>query len=338
MKKENLPAYSLLKLTAVIGILCCHAGLIPGWDACARMVEILFLSSGFLMAYNHFSEKQNQTSWQILQPKLIRFYPIHIFTFLLQALFVTTWAAKPLSFLLSVGILNLSLQQAWFVDTKFSYNGVSWFLSALIFCYLMTPTIKKITHFSSAKKHGLLYIFLIVVTIRLYMDYLAANAFHYAPIDLHCNPFVQMLNYSLGYITAVFLYRKNSFNQTFKKIGNFHLSLLQTLIILFYFLCCYRFAGLSRPFFIFLALPLIYIFGINRGLYKYLAQLRLLRFLSDLTLEIFMLHSFILYHLPTTREDPLSYLRFFSVTFFAALIYHLLYRYIISLYHKKRTV
>lgn len=338
MKKEYLPIFSLLKLIAVIGILCCHSDLIPDWDACARMVEILFITSGFLMAYNHYNDKKHQTGWQIICRKLPRFYPIHIFAFLLQALFVTTWASKPLSYFLSVGILNLSLQQAWFVGTEFSYNNVSWFLSALLFCYAVTPVLKRIITTAECKKFGLLYVFAAVCAIRLYIDYLAINAARFAPIDLHCNPFVQMLNYSLGYITAVFTMRPYILNSTLQKTNSIQLSVLQTLTLIVYLLCCQRFVEYPRPFFIFLALPLVYMLSFNCGLYKYIGQLSVIRYLSGLTLEIFMLHSFILYHLPTSWGNPLSYLRFFAVTLIAAILYHHTYKIIVTLWHKKRAV
>lgn len=58
MKQPHLPALSLLKLSAVAGIILCHTALLPRFDAYTRMVEILFILSGFIMAYNHYIPKK----------------------------------------------------------------------------------------------------------------------------------------------------------------------------------------------------------------------------------------------------------------------------------------
>lgn len=89
--KPRLTAFSGLKALAVIGIIACHMGALPGWDLCARMVEVLFLVSGFCMAYNHFCPSDtpaaSPSGWQIVKAKLPRLYPVHFTTFLLQLFF-----------------------------------------------------------------------------------------------------------------------------------------------------------------------------------------------------------------------------------------------------------
>lgn len=141
--KPRLTAFSGLKALAVIGIIACHMGALPGWDLCARMVEVLFLVSGFCMAYNHFCPSDTPAArpsgWQIVKAKLPRLYPVHFATFLLQLFFVPAWSSQTIGFILSFGLLNLTLQHAWFQSTQFMFNNVSWFLSALLFCYFITP-------------------------------------------------------------------------------------------------------------------------------------------------------------------------------------------------------
>jgi len=326
MKKAYIDNLSFLKLIAVIGIIVCHMGLLESWQLCARMVEVLFVLSGFLMAYNHYEEKEITAGWQIIRSKLPRFYPIHLLCFMLQFLFVATWATKPLSYFFSVGLLNLSLQHAWFIGTEFSYNNVSWYLSALVFAYAMTPMIKKIVKAGEQKSYGLLKIFLSVVIVRFYLEYLVENAHRLVPLDLHCNPFVQMLNYSLGYIAGVLFLRKNILNQTLTNtLSDNALTLLQSAIIGLYLAICYCFAGSLRFYFILSALPLIYVLGFNRGLLQKISALKPVQYFAQMTLELFMFHSFILYKLPTTPDNPPSYLIFLSVTVIVAILYHTIY-------------
>lgn len=326
MKKAYIENLSFLKLIAVIGIIFCHMGLLEGLEACARMVEVLFVTSGFLMAYNHYEEKENKSSWQIISRKLPRFYPIHLLCFMLQFLFVATWATKPLSYFFSVGLLNLSLQHAWFIGTEFSYNNVSWYLSALVFAYAMTPVIKKIIKAKENTDYGLLKIFLSVVAVRFYLEYLVENAHRLVPLDLHCNPFVQMLNYSLGYIAGVSFLRKNTLNQVLStQINSYTLTFLQLTLMGLYTAICYCFAGSYRIYFILSALPVVYVLGFNRGMIQKIAALKPVQYFAGLTLELFMLHSFILYKLPVSVGEPSSYLIFLSVTVVAAMAYHHLY-------------
>lgn len=327
MKKAYLENLSFLKLLAVIGIIVCHMGLLEGWEACARMVEVLFVLSGFLMAYNHYEEKEITGGWQIIKNKLPRFYPIHFICFLLQFLFVATWAMKPLSYFLSVGLLNLSLQHAWFIGTEFSYNNVSWYLSALVFAYAMTPVIKKIIKAGENTPYGLLKIFLGVVVIRFYLEYLVENAHRYVPLDLHCNPFVQMLNYSLGYMAGVLFLRKNILNQVLSaSINSYTLTFLQLCFMGLYAAVCYCFAGSYRFYFILSALPLVYVLAFNRGLIQKISSLKPVQYFAGMTLELFMFHSFILYKLPVNRRDISSYAVFLGVTLAVATVYHLLYK------------
>lgn len=335
--KPYIYSLSLLKLVAVMGILGCHTGLIDTFDACGRMVEILFLSSGFLMAYNHHAQQQPQTGWQVVKSKLPRFYPIHVICFLLQWLFVATWTAKPLSFLLSVGVLNLALQQAWFVRTEFSYNNVSWFLSALVYAYAMTPTIKRAVIWGEKVPFGLLKVFLTLVILRGYCEYLSANASRYVAFDMHCNPFVQMLNYALGYITAVAAIKQNAFNKLLKTgISAWQLTVIQILFITVYMLAGYKLADMERAFFVILALPIFYVLSFDRGIINRLGRLKPVVWLSSMTLEIFMFHSFILYHLPTIPERRLSYVIFFAVTLVVSVSYHLCYQKIRAVWHQKK--
>jgi len=330
MTKAPIHSLSLLKLIAVFGILGCHTSLIDVFDACGRMVEILFLASGFLMAYNHYDDKKIPTGWQIVKSKLPRFYPIHLICFLLQWLFVATWAMKPLYFFLSVGILNLTLQQAWFVRTEFSYNNVSWFLSALVFCYVMTPSIKRFIKSAEEQKFGLLKAFLAIVIVRFYCEYLSANAEKYVTFDMHCNPFVQMLNYAQGYITAVAFMQKNKFTQLLKEIPTWQLTAFQVMIVTLYMLCCYRLPDMERAFFVLIALPVFYILALDRGIIRNIGALKPISWLASMTLEIFMFHSFILYKLPVEKENPMSYVVFFAVTMAVSISYHMAYQYIIK--------
>lgn len=226
---------------------------------------------------------------------------------------------------LTAGVLNLTFQHAWFPKIQFSYNNVSWYLSALIFAYTLTPLILKHIAAVSTKPHGVFVFFCSIFIIRCFLEYVSQTAYRYIPIDPHCNPLVQTLNYSLGCIMGVRYLHPTLLNQNLKtSLSAAYITLVQTLVIAFYLLCCVRLSDFPRPFFILLALPVVYILAVPRGLYNIIAKNRIIAFFSTLTLEIFMLHSFILHKLPVYPENLKTFFRFLIVTLISALTYRLL--------------
>jgi peptidoglycan/LPS O-acetylase OafA/YrhL len=321
----RIQSLSGLKVLAVFGVLACHMGVIPAFDACARMVEILFIISGFLMAYNYhekFEDYSLLSGFKVIRGKLWRFYPVHLITFLLQLFFVEFWVLKPLGFKLSIGALNLSLLHAWFVDTEFSFNNVSWFLSALLFCYLITPGLAGIVK----KTKSLWKIFMVIFVVRLFFEYVVINERRYVYLDLHCNPFIQSLNYAMAYILGVSFSLKNSINEYLKeKAKVFEISAIQVLMFLLYGVCCYFFNGGYRIFFVSLGLGLVMVLAYNNGIVSKIFSKRLFLIFDGITLEIFMFHSFILYHFPVNGAKPITYLTFLGITLLVSVLYHMVY-------------
>lgn len=328
--KPRLLPLSGLKALAVIGVIACHTGALPQWDLCARMVEMLFLLSGFCMAYNHgdaLTDGSFYDGWRTVWRKLPQIYPIHLATFLLQLFFVAKWAAKPLGFTLSFGLLNLALLQAWFPKTQFMFNNVSWFLSALAFCYFVTPALTAAAR--QAKETGKLWLmFAILAAVRLYLEYMRLTYPMELWYDLHTNPLIQSLNYSLGFVAGIYFTGKSAFNAFWReRLSVMQVSWLEILLTGLYLACCYALArDMYRLFFVMAALPMIYILAGGRGLLARLLALRPLVWLSAFNLEIFMLHSFILYYYPVQPGDLWYYVKFSGLVLGAAIIFRLAYR------------
>ena len=311
--KPRLTAFSGLKALAVIGIIACHMGALPGWDLCARMVEVLFLVSGFCMAYNHFCPSDTPAArpsgWQIVKAKLPRLYPVHFTTFLLQLFFVPAWSSQTIGFILSFGLLNLTLQHAWFQSTQFMFNNVSWFLSALLFCYFITPALSRAAARAKAARRLFLF-FALLVSIRLYIEYMRSSYPSYIRLDLHANPLVQALNYSLGFIAGVFFLSPSPLNAVLRQRLSFAAAtLLETLFAGLYLAACYSLGGTAyRLFFVLLALPVIYVLAFGRGALSRIISAKPLLWLETVNLEIFMFHSFILYHFPVNADIQMPFL------------------------------
>ena len=146
-KSKYLPQISGIKVIAMLMIFGEHIGLstlnvaLGGWA-----VSIFFLLSGFLYHYTHKFKPIAPTfknSLLFIQRKMVSFYPLHLLGFILALQFYkySTFAND-----LTKAIINLLLIQSWSNQPEiyFSYNGVSWFLSSLIFCLFMAPFLARL--------------------------------------------------------------------------------------------------------------------------------------------------------------------------------------------------
>ena len=146
-----------LKFLAVVMIFWWHSELqSPPVDLGARMCEFFFVASGFLMAYNYLFRKPVpatwKESWRFMGQRFLRVWPLHAFMFVL--FLAGEKLRHGLLSLREIGsaVLNLTLTQAWAWDREIvmDYNGITWFLSTLMFCYLLTPLMLKL--FEGRKK------------------------------------------------------------------------------------------------------------------------------------------------------------------------------------------
>lgn len=108
-------------------------------------VELFILLSGFLSCYWHFDERQPafslRGSWLRVKQKLGKYYPLHLVTlfFALPFAYKALLAGKVSAW--GTLVLNAALLQTWVPKTSvyFSYNGVAWFLSLMVFLVIVTP-------------------------------------------------------------------------------------------------------------------------------------------------------------------------------------------------------
>lgn len=120
-------------------------------------VELFILMSGFLSCWWHFEQEQAPFSWRgswaLVKRKIGKYYPLHL---------VTLLAAIPIGYrALAEGhvsayaeiVLNVLLLQDWRPKGYFSYNGVAWFLSLMVFLVVMTPCM----HIKETVLSGLLF-------------------------------------------------------------------------------------------------------------------------------------------------------------------------------------
>ena len=87
------------------------------------------------------------------------------------------------------------LLQAWNSDPDvyFSYSGIAWFLSALIFCYFMSPLLLR---YAKKVKQSVV-MFIIVAFIRVSFEYLEKVVPVWG-ISIHTFPIIRCMEFFLG--------------------------------------------------------------------------------------------------------------------------------------------
>ena len=142
-------------------------GLFSGGYGAAGAVACFFMLGGFVTGYSHFDDECAVTLRGIgayVWRKLRKVYPLYIFTMLFAVLFTRIpkyiamhqfeYLKKPLIRLLR----NALLIQSWFPKGYFSFNGVGWFMSTMMFLYLLTlPMLALATRIRRTKRPVLAY-------------------------------------------------------------------------------------------------------------------------------------------------------------------------------------
>lgn len=118
----------------------------PHANGSAEAVSFFFILSGLATGYSSFS-KEIDISWQKIIShiikKLKKLYPLYFVTTIFTisysglAMYIANHDIVNIKAALVQLFKNLFLIQSWFQQNYFSYNGVGWFLSSIMYCYFL---------------------------------------------------------------------------------------------------------------------------------------------------------------------------------------------------------
>lgn len=123
-----------------VTIVLFHAGVGWIWNVAVTGVTFFFLSSTFLLAMRHPFERLTASDYKrFTLNHAVRLYPLHWLGLVLLVLLALIYQPS----LIDWGALGLSalLIHSWFPahDIHYGINPVTWYLCALLFCYLIYP-------------------------------------------------------------------------------------------------------------------------------------------------------------------------------------------------------
>lgn len=239
-------------------------------------VSFFFLLSGFVCSLGYGGKIENGTFHygRFLWKRFKKLYPLH----LICLLFFLLVSHAPLD---EKVWLNVLLLQSWIpdIDYYFACNSVSWFLSSLLFCYLVLPLLYRWISWR--------------FTLLVMLGYVAT--YWMTPSDgvnaiLYVNPLVRMVDFYLGMLSCrLFVQRK-----TFASSGQLEVVLL---VILLMSLVVYPFVGekfRNAPLYWMVLIPLILVFAQEKGPVSRWLNTKPMLFLGSLTMPVFLTHQMLI--------------------------------------------
>ena len=327
---KPIPIDSLtgLKVIAVLAVYYWHGSCpkLP-MDMGARACETLFLISGFLVGYNYLDSGMPanlKQSFKYVFGKLKKYWPLHIITLFWAGLISDKYGLNPDTFIKA--IINCFLFQSWSSssDIFFSFNGVSWFFSSLLFCYFLSPFLIKITQ--RIKWH--IPAFFIAFSARHLFEY-AIDKSIVTNVSVHVFPPIRCLEFFLGMLLVPI------FNKLSEIIKNrdcfFSLSLLEIFVVVYSVYIKIIFNGhWMRSQFVLISSFLVFVVALNKGIISKTLSLKPFLLFSKIQFEFYMLHQVVIKTIFSVLQFKVGQFALNSITITAIIILSITYHYMLN--------
>ena len=241
-------------------------------------VAFFFLLSGFVLSMGYGKKIDDKTFSfnRYFKRRLFKIFPLHL---LCLVIFLIVFRPSIDHRLL----LNVLLLQSWVPDGDyyFSYNAVSWFLSCLLFSYVVFPFAYR-----HANKRTLLVVLGCSIAAYVLIPYSKVNAL------LYVSPLIRFVDFFLGIMLyKVFSSRKGDLtNASFVE--------LSLVVLLVMALIAYPYTDeklRNAPLYWLVLLPIIYVFTQQQGVVSRCLQWQGLQWLGALSMPIFMTHPIVIH-------------------------------------------
>lgn len=285
-----------------------HMKFMAGGDGAAWAVSFFFILSGFVTGYSSYNKNVKIGIKEIINElwkKIKKFYPLYFSMIVITIAFskIPTYIAlykfSELWLSLIQLLKNILLIQSWFPSGYFSYCGVGWFLSTIMFLYIFNIpfkyTLNKIT---KIKFKYIIYFLIFAVSI------ISIVVYSYCVRNLNMEFYNYVLPISrigeyIGGMTAGFVI--NLFLEKIKdtKFNKLIFTMLEiiSILICYYFIYKYNSYIFWQSRIVRWLLPnfiLIITFGFGKGYISQLFRIKFLVTLGNISFECFLLHQIII--------------------------------------------
>lgn len=263
-------------------------------------VAFFFMLSGFVLSYaygNRILERQFDRKKFFLK-QLCKLYPLHLLTFVLLVILNARighcyhWTKL---------LANALLLQSWIPSNEFYFvaNGASWFLSDILFFYIMFPIIFPFLFKSS---RGTLAV---TGTIILVLYGWLASSIPYDMINplLYASPLTRLIDFSIGILTyrlfssqvsALLRQRLNQRSTVFITAIEIAMVFLQVGTFFIYENASWRFT--CACLFWFTQPIILYVYAMTdqqQGIFSKFMHLPFMQWLGSISFEIYLTHALV---------------------------------------------
>ena len=307
IRRPRLYAITGLKVVAVIGVFLWHA--LPKEhliDLGARGCELMFVASGFLVAYNRhewFSTRIGD-AFRYLVSKVRKVYPLYLFSLGVALVVLTAegtllWDV-PRTYLTLP--FHLTMTQTWSHLTALGFNTPAWFLSSLMVCYAAAPLLSQAVKRAVGRwglTRGLLLVFTVLLLCRGYLGACHGIDPGLFTFSLHTNPIVRFLEFGMAYVAGVAYVSgalpgkdiADAAGDEAKTSARLRAGVAEVFFCALFALCAlFLDEALPRLAYVLLALPVVYTLAIERGPVSAVLASGPLQIASTMEMQFYLLH------------------------------------------------
>lgn len=264
-------------------------------------VTFFFILSGFVLSIGCGPRVEDGTFRyvQFLRKRLAKIYPLHLVTFTIA---LCMSFAAGVKFNITKTILHVFMLQGFTLsEDMLRYGtGLSWFLGALFFCYLLFPFLYRQLIISRNRA------FKALLTIYILFALMIESCCNNSAIDdfVYAFPPLRIIDFAVGIITyrlytAPFSIRLRQWiaRQSTCKLSTLEIIIVAMSVLTYIPYCLLPSWIRFAPYFWIPFSLLIYWFAIssdNKGIISKLLNQRALVFLGNISFEIYMLHGIVI--------------------------------------------
>lgn len=290
-----------IKAIAMLLLFWWHSGIpSPKTDLGARTCELLFVASGFLVGYNYYFKEMPATwraSVEYSLKKVIKFWPLHMLMLLwmISGVLISGQVFDGREAIRA--LLNALLLQSWspYSYMFFSFNGASWFLSSLIFCYFMTPMLLRL----SKKLKGSVILFFVIVALRYLLENITVhNPNTYFDFFVHTSPVIRCFEFFAGMLMVPMFFKLKDTKLT----DNFWICTFVEVVTMAMViaLAIYKNDTWLRGKFVAVFTILVFVFAYDGGLVSKLLSIQPFKWFGKIQFEFFIIHQAFMFRMTDT--------------------------------------
>lgn len=182
-------------------------------------------------------------------------------------------------------LLNITLLKSWYFPSAFSFNGVTWFLSTILFAYFFVP--KVVTYLRRRERTFYVVLFCFLLALKMILDTYGYRFPHsFRAFSLYTNPAYRFQDFLLGYVFYM------AIKESLDKITSDKYKAIQICVLGMYIVSCFLFDKKWVPApFILLTCLLIYVISLPSNIYIKLLGNKFMVLLGNISFEMFILHN-----------------------------------------------